>query len=232
MKNKKIMVISAHPDDLDFGCSGTIATLSKDNKICYVICTSGEKGFKNKELTDQEKMDTREKEQRDAAKVVGVSEAVFLRQKDGEVENTPQLRKEIVKQIRIFKPNVLFAQDPAMHKFDNFYRYHPDHRAVAHAVFDAVYPAVGNHLFFPELLKEGHHPHQLEEIYFFGTDSPNYWVDITPVLNLKIRALASHKSQIKDISQVEPFIKERCKAAANGQGMDYAECFRRLPIPP
>ena len=119
-----------------------------------------------------------------------------------------------------------------MHKFDNFYRYHPDHRAVAHAVFDAVYPAVGNHLFFPELLKEGHHPHQLEEIYFFGTDNPNYWVDITPVLNLKIRALASHKSQIKDISQVEPFIKERCKDAAMGQGMDYAECFRRLPIPP
>lgn len=229
-KNKTILVICAHPDDVDFGCSGTLALLSKNNNITYVICTNGEKGNPNN-YPSEELIKTREEEQINAANIIGIKEVLFLRKKDGELENTKEFQKELVKIIRKVKPNIIFTHDPSNHNYDNFYLYHPDHRAVAHAVFDAIYPAVGNRLFFPDLLEQGFPPHKIEEIYFFGTITPNTFIDISSTINKKIQALFCHKSQISHRENFEEYIKERAKNLGKENNLDYAEAFRRLEVP-
>jgi LmbE family N-acetylglucosaminyl deacetylase len=231
VENKRIMVIAAHPDDIDFGCSGAMALWSGKNIIRYVVCTSGEKGLKNYKDRDVSK-DIREKEQMKAAEAAGVKDVLFMREKDGELINNLDFRQKLVKIIRAYKPDILFCPDPAMQKYDNFYLYHPDHRALAHAVFDSVYPAVGNHLFFPELLSEGCTPHQVGSLYFFATENPNIMVDITDAIEIKIKALAVHESQILDANELGKFIKKMAAKAGKRKGMKYAEAFRKLDVPP
>jgi LmbE family N-acetylglucosaminyl deacetylase len=194
---KNFLVISPHPDDIDFMCAGTIAKLvAQGNTVQELIVSDGCKGnhvvgYGGKKLAAQ-----REKEQKAAADVLGVSHVYFMREKDGELENTKQLRKKLVEQIRKLKPNVVISFDPAHANFQNMYASHRDHRQVAEAVFDALYPAVGNSSFFPELLAKGVMPHQVQECWFFGADKPNTVVSITKTREQKVKALECHKSQI------------------------------------
>ena len=227
-KNKtKILAIGAHPDDLDFGCAGTMAKLTRQgNEAVYLIISDGSKGSQKVKVTSGKLAKIRQEEQKKAAKAVGVSEVIFLGIKDGEIENTKFLRKEIVKVIRKTKPDIIFSFDPANFDFDNPYRSHRDHRQAGEAVFDAIYPASGNESFFPELLKQGYKPHQVKEIWFSAGSKPNKIIDITKTIGDKIKALSCHKSQITGMKEIEKMIKDWAARSGKKKGYKYAEAFR------
>jgi LmbE family N-acetylglucosaminyl deacetylase len=227
---ERVMVISPHPDDVDFGCSGTIARWSRLGvDITYVICTSGDKGSDNPVDSDA-LAELREQEQLAAAKVVGVSKVVFLRLKDGELENNREFRRILVRALREHRPDIVLSMDPANNRFENAYVSHSDHRAAALAVFDAIYPAARNRNFFPELLEEGLLPHAVNRMYFFGTAEPNTWIDITETIETKIAALRAHKSQVEEFEDLDAWVRERFGQLGKKKGLAYAEIFRYLSI--
>jgi LmbE family N-acetylglucosaminyl deacetylase len=227
------LVVSAHPDDLDFGCSGTVALWRRaGTRVAYVICTDGDKGGEDPHIPAEVLSDVRRREQRAAAGLVGVAEVYFLGFADGELENNLALRESLVELVRRFKPDVILCQDPANRAFDNAYLSHGDHRAAAEAAFDAVYPAAGSHRFFPRMSSLGLKPHKVREALFFGTHAPNFWVDITSVIEIKIQALLCHRSQVSHPDEVERFIRRRFSEAGEAVGFEYAEPFRRLLLPP
>ncbi len=227
----RALVISAHPDDVDFGCAGTLARWAGEGaEIVYAICTSGEKGSDDPCVTQPELMRIREKEQIAAAEVVGAKEVIFLRKPDGELQASLEFRGELVRIIRQCRPDILLTHDPANRAFDNQYLFHADHRVTGESVFDAAYPAALNRNFFPAQLMEGSHPHAVSTMYFFGTAQPNTWVDIEPTLDLKIKALRCHASQITEPERMEKFVRTWFGAWGQEKGLVYAERFRRLQI--
>ncbi|RMD57490.1 MAG: PIG-L family deacetylase [Nitrospirae bacterium] len=228
---KRVMAIAAHPDDIDFECNATIHLLRKMGKdVTYVICTGGEKGGRSSSLSSYDLIKIREYEQREAALKVGVERVVFLRFKDGEIENNKQLRAKIVEQIRRYKPDVIFAPDPANLTFTNPCISHRDHRIVGEAVFDASYPASGNINYFPEQLLDGLECHEAIGLCFFSTHAPNLYVDISSVIEKKIEALQCHKSQLEHIKELKSIVKERFRRMGQMAGCEYAEAFRWLKI--
>ncbi|MDP2664017.1 MAG: PIG-L deacetylase family protein [bacterium] len=227
---KKILVISPHPDDLDFGCSGTIAGLiEKGNRVSYLIVSDGSKGVHKGAHTSKQLVEVRKKEQKKAARVVGAKEVYFLGLKDGEIEDTKDLRKKLVRYIRQLKPEIIFSFDPANKAFDSFPRYHRDHRKVAEAAFDAIYPASGNKAFFPELIKQGYLPYQPKEAWFFAGNKPDKIVDISKTIGRKIEALSCHQSQITDRKKLEERIREWARRIG-GKRYRYAEGFRIVKL--
>lgn len=230
--SEKVLLISPHPDDVDFGCAGTIAKWTRMGmEVAYVICTSGDKGTDDSDMKPETLIAMREREQRRAAEVVGVKEVTFLRLKDGELENTREFRGVLVKMIRTYRPDVLLSMDPGNTCFENPYVSHSDHRATALALFDAVYPAARNRNFFPEQLAEGLTPHAVDRLFFFATDRPNIWVDITETIDAKIDALRCHESQMRGFDNLEGWVRERFGEMGREKGMGYAEAFRYLEIP-
>ncbi|MDO8529041.1 MAG: PIG-L deacetylase family protein [bacterium] len=230
VKMTKILVFSPHPDDLDFGCSGTIAKWASDGKeITYCILSDGSRGGHILKISDQELAKIREKEQKSAAEILGAKDVIFLREKDGEIQNTKKLRKKLVEVIRKTKPDIILSFDPANCEFENFYRCHRDHRNGAEAVFDAIYPDANNESFFPEIF-EKYPPHQVKEVWFFATNKPNVFVDISKTIEKKLEALRQHKSQIKDWNRVEKMIKDWAKTVGKKSKMKYAEGFRRVKL--
>ena len=235
MDHKKILVIAAHPDDIDFRCAGSIALWSQEGRhVEYLVCTSGEKGFSGSgasALSIDERREIREKEQRAAAETVGAKTVHFLRHTDGELANTAELRRDLVRVMRQVKPDLVISDDPARDAYDSFYGYHSDHRAIGLAAFDALYPAVGNENFFPELLADGFEPHRPKEVFFGSREKMNTWFDITNTFELKTKALACHKSQIADIKELIPRLREWAKETGKEKGYSYAEGFRCLEMP-
>lgn len=229
---ERALVISAHPDDLDFGCSGTVALWTKAGcQVVYVICTNGDKGTEDPSISPEELASIRQREQTSAARLVGVDEVMFLGYEDGELENTPDLRRRLVEAIRRVRPQVVLCQDPGNRAFENVYVSHRDHRQAGEAAFDALYPASGNSGFFPELLSRGLPPHHVEQVFFFGTHAPNHWVDISEVIDLKIQALLCHESQVGQREGLETFIRQRFREIGQAMGFAYAEPFRCISLP-
>ncbi len=227
----RVLVISPHPDDLDFGCAGTLAVWARQGaEIFYTICTSGEKGSDDPAVTPSSLARTREKEQRAAAAVIGAREVAFLRKPDGELQYSLEFRGELVRMIRKYRPGIVISPDPANRAFDNQFLFHSDHRVVGELVFDAVYPAALNRNYYPEQLAAGLSPHAVTEIYFFGTAHPDLWVDIGPTMDLKIQALRCHTSQLQDPQRMEEMVRDWFAEWGREKGMAYAERFRRLPI--
>ena len=223
---KKFLIISPHPDDSDFGAAGTVAKLVQEgNAVEYLIVSDGSKGSHKVGFGGKKLAAVRQKEQKTAAQVVGVKNVTFLGQVDGEIENTKQLRKKLVREIRRIKPDIVVSFDPSSLQFENVFRSHRDHRMVAEAVFDAIYPAAGSASFFPEVLAKGLKPHQIKEVWFYATSFPTKWVDISRTLELKIKALCSHKSQV-DKAEFEELIRKNAEKNAKSKKMKYAECFR------
>ena len=226
---KKFLVFSAHPDDVDFACAGTVAKLVREgNEIAYCILTNGEKGVHNVKQSKHAMVAMREREQRAAATVVGVEKVTFLHHADGGLENTKNVRREVTKVIREIKPDIIIAHDPGNCRFDSFGRFHRDHRIAAEIVFDAVYPAVGSDGFFPELAREGIFPHQIREMWFYGSDRPDLFFDISETIGLKIEALSRHESQIRNREELPHRLHLRAKEAGKEKKMPCAETFRRL----
>ncbi len=224
------MVIVAHPDDPEFSCSGTMARWSKaGTKICYVLCTSGDVGIAKLGMTRQEAAKIREAEQRDACRITGVEEVVFLGEPDGMLVATLELRKKLVREIRRFRPEVVVTGDPTRVWSGDSYINHPDHRAASSAALDAVFPAAGQPNLFEEIRQEGYEAHKPRKVYITTWDEADVFVNITETIDIKIAALRAHKSQMKDWDP-EPRIKEWSASRGKGKEMAFAESFRVITL--
>jgi LmbE family N-acetylglucosaminyl deacetylase len=224
---KRALVISAHPDDSEFGAAGTAYLWARQGwEFYYLVCTDGSKGSEDPQMSPDRLIPLRRKEQREAIKVVGGKEVFFLDFVDGELQYTPELMREAVRYIRRLKPYAVFSHDPNQ-IVRNMFINHPDHRAAGAAALDAVYPLARNRPSFPELLDEGLEPHSVREVYLWTASDVNFEVDITDVLDVKLEALRQHKSQISDFEEM----KERVRNFWQEPDGRYLERFRRIQIP-
>jgi LmbE family N-acetylglucosaminyl deacetylase len=225
----RVMVITAHPDDSEFGAGGTVARFVKEGReVAYCIVTNGNKGSGDRTMTPERLAGIRAEEQRHAARVLGVERVAFLGYPDGEVEDTRDLRRDVAREIRRVRPDLVICQNP--NRTYNLGASHRDHRTVGGVVLDCVYPLARDHLAFPELLPE-FEPHKVREVYVMQWHQPHVVNDITEVMDLKIKALACHASQFADFAAVEARVRQRGKELGAPQGYSYAEAFDRIVIP-
>ena len=226
---KRAMVVVAHPDDAEFGFGGTLAKMVKEGmQLAYVLCTSGDKGTGDPDMTSDRLAVIREQEQRDASAIIGTTDVTFLRYGDGELESTREVIGKIVREIRRFKPDIIFCQDPNNRSRHN----HRDHRMAGQSTFDAVYPFARDHLHFPEHRAEGLETHKVVEIYTTMADDPDVVIDTSDVIDLKIKATLAHQCQILDPEGMEERIRSRTSETAEKNGYKYAEGFRRHTFNP
>lgn len=224
------MVIVAHPDDPEFSCAGTMARWSRaGTRISYIICTSGDVGIAQKGMTRKKASEIREKEQKEAALITGITEIVFLGEPDGMLQPTLELRRKIVREIRRFRPEVVVTSDPTRVWSGNSYINHPDHRAAATAALDATFPAAGQPNLFEEIAEEGYQAHKPRKVYVTSWEEADVYVNIEETIDIKIQALRAHKSQMKDWDP-EPRIKEWAAARGQGKEMAFAESFRVITL--
>ncbi|MPZ50395.1 MAG: PIG-L family deacetylase [Dehalococcoidia bacterium] len=188
-----LMAVMAHPDDIDFGSAGSIAKWCDEGwTVYYVLATSGDKGTHDPDMTRQELAALREEEQRAAARVLGVKDVIFLGYPDGFLQATPELRGQIVRLFRTYKPDVVMTFDGFRPSFN-----HNDHRNIGIAVRDAVYPATRDRLYYPEHATAGLAPeHRVNEMLLTGADKPDYFVDVSAYIEKKADAMLAHHSQI------------------------------------
>jgi LmbE family N-acetylglucosaminyl deacetylase len=227
---KSAMAIVAHPDDIEFTCVGTLARWAKlGAQVTYVICTSGDVGIDEPGMTRDKAAQIREAESLEAAKIAGVQQVVFLREPDGLLQPTLELRKKLVREIRRYRPEVIVTGDPTIVWSGEDYINHPDHRAAALAALDATFPAAGQPNLFEELEEEGLKAHKPRKVYANVWDKPSVFINIDETINIKVAALRAHKSQMKDWDP-EPMIKEWASDYAKGKEMLYAEGFRVVTL--
>jgi LmbE family N-acetylglucosaminyl deacetylase len=215
------MVVVAHPDDAEFTVAGTAAAWAKAGcRVIYVLCTDGNAGSIDPDMDPQELARIRRAEQRAACSTLGVSEVVFLGYDDGQLEPTLELRRELVRAIRQYKPEVVISWDPTR-VLDGDYINHPDHRAAAQAALDAAVPASAMPLLWPEVGPM----HRVRQVYVYDHDQPNTWVDITETIGQKIAALRQHVSQMGDWDPTE-MIEQWSAEAGKEKGLAHAESYR------
>ncbi len=224
---ERALVVAAHPDDAEFGCSGTVAKWARAGaEVYYVLCTDGGKGTSNREITSEALARIRAQEQQEACNILGVKDLVMLGYPDGELEDTREFRGHIVRAIRQFRPDVVITSNPFHHNTFS----HRDHRVAGLVTMDAMFPYARDHLHYPELLKEGLEPHKAGSILFWGSETPNTYIDITETIDLKLKALAAHRSQLppENFSNIEKMVRERARENGAKLGVEYAEAFRRI----
>ncbi len=227
----RAMVIFAHPDDAEIGSGGVIGKWVKAGcEVTYVLCTNGDAGTADRDLTPAELARKRAHEQRAAADFMGVRHLEMLGYPDGRLEDTREFLGDVVKAIRQHRPHSVFVHDPyRIHGFQ-----HRDHRKAGLVTTDAVYPYARDHLHFPEhITRDGLEPHKVRELWYWGMDEPNVIVDVTDSIDRQIAALVRHESQVPGFNvPAGSTIGDRVKKAAaeHGQphGMTYAAVFRRL----
>jgi LmbE family N-acetylglucosaminyl deacetylase len=228
----RILVIAAHPDDVDFGVAGTIAGWTDAGlEVSYCIVTNGDAGGSDLSVSRADMAVIRQAEQTAAAKQVGVHDLHFLGYPDGRVESTIGLRRDLARVIRLLRPDRVVCQSPER----NYLRMgvsHPDHRAVGDAALDAVYPDARNPFAFPELLTdEKLAPWTVREVWIAGSPEPNHYVDITDTFGRKVAALRSHVTQIKDPDGLETMLRGWLSRSAEQGGLPegrLAEAFQVL----
>lgn len=232
---QRVLVVQAHPDDVEFSCGATIAKWARGGaEIYYCSITSGDKGSKDPELFGEKLSATREAEQRAAAAVLGVRDIIFLNYRDAELEPTLELRRDITRVIRQIRPTAFLCQDPTQRFRDSSYINHPDHVAAGNAALAAVFPSCRDRHTFPELLAEGLEPINVPHVYVYGTNEPNCWVDISETFETKLEALRSHVSQVG--TDFAARVRQWAEAAAASHpdaatnGITLAESFRYLHI--
>ena len=224
-----ILVILAHPDDPEFFCGATLARWARaGHHITYQLLTCGDKGFNEStpvEMTPDLLCAIRHQEQHAAAKVIGVDAVHFMDTPDGYLIPDLHMRREIVRVIRKFKPDILVTCDP-QNLFATYNINHPDHRAAGQVVMDAVFPAAGSPVFFPELLTEGYEPHMPKEIWCSLTMQPNVKIDVTETWQTKLEAILEHKSQVANVDKFLERMKSRCTEDSSEENPRYEENFR------
>jgi len=225
------MVIVAHPDDADFGPAATAALWIDQGSVGWLVCcTSGDQGGEDSEQDPLELAAIREREQRDAARVVGYEGVSFLHQPDGALVNDLALRELLVREIRSFRPDAVLAMDPEVIFHGDRFVNHSDHRAAGSAAVDAVYPAARNPMAFPWLTRSGLTKHIVRRLYLFWSNTPSAWIDVGATLGRKVDALAAHASQIRDLGALEERIRAWAREEGARLGVEAAEAFRVIII--
>lgn len=226
---QKILAILAHPDDPEFFCGATLARwASQGHEITYCLLTRGDKGAREADTDPLELGRRREIEQQGAANCLGVKRVFYLDFLDGTLIPDMASREAVTRVIRQEKPDILITCDPTQLFGDNSIN-HPDHRYVGQIVIDAVFPAAGNPLFFPHLLKEEHlEPHSVNEVWMTVTGTPNTVVEVSETWEKKIEALRCHVSQIGDMDGLVTRMRGRHTSDSTLEAPRYEEKFRRL----
>lgn len=195
----RVLVVMAHPDDAEFICGGTIAKwAAAGSYVVMALGTRGDKGSSDPEISSEKLMEIREREQHEAARILGAKEVEFLDFRDAELVADLRLREAITRLIRKHRPDALICQDPTARWSGQDYIQHPDHLAMGEASLAAVFPSARDPLTFPQLLADGLRPHKTAEVYLAAARESDVWIDITGSFDTKIAALKAHKSQIKD----------------------------------
>jgi LmbE family N-acetylglucosaminyl deacetylase len=226
---ERVLVIVAHPDDIEFGVAGSISRwVNEGAEVTYCIITDGAAGSNEPGIDPAELAEQRREEQIGAARAVGVEDVRFLGYSDGLLEPTIELRRELTRLIREVRPERVICQDPTTVFVRGDYVNHPDHRAAGEAAIYAVFPSAGTRPIFPELLDEGYRPHDVKELYMTLTLKPDVAVDISGTIERKLEALLCHESQ------VGPDAADRVRGwnaeAGEEVGYGYAEVFRVMRL--
>ena len=223
-----VLVVTPHPDDAEYGVAGTVARWTNEGRtVGYVVCTNGDKGTSDREVKPENLIKIREKEQIAAANLLGVKEVIFLGYPDQGLEETPRFRKDIVKQIRRFRPETVVTADPYRR-----YIWHRDHRITGRVTLDAVFPYARDHLSYPDLLEEGLEPHKVKEVLLWASENINHRLDITDTFPLKLNALREHKSQVGHIprQELEGYLRGRAIQLSEAESFQLAEGFHREEV--
>ena len=224
------MVVVAHADDAEFGCAGTVVKWCRQGmEVVYVICTDGSKGSSDPDMTPGRLAEIRRNEQTAAGKVLGLKEVVFLGYEDSMLQPSLELRRDIVKEIRRHKPDILICQSPVRSFEGTRYMGHPDHMAAGEAALSAVFPAARDRLTFPELLNQGLEPHKVREVLIVGAPDPDKWIDVSDHMDLAAEALKQHVSQVGDRDSANWMTEWREKTGQH-HGMKYAEAFKHFHL--
>jgi len=256
MKNKVILAVGAHPDDMEFGASGTVAKwIDAGATGYYLICTDGSRGASDPKMTHDRLARIRKQEQIDACKILGVKKAFFLNHTDTQLVADIILKEEIVRIIRTLRPNIVITMDPTFYYSSNFFNgsgfvNHTDHRAASIATMDACFPLSRDRLTFLEHEKEGLKPYKVEELLFVsldrvasnatgtfdsaarrGFEKKDFLVDITKTFSKKIKALSLHKSQFDNFKEIEERVTKRARMFGKSKGCKFAENFIHIRLP-
>jgi|TARA_B100001105_G_scaffold18419_1_gene13420 LmbE family N-acetylglucosaminyl deacetylase len=226
----KAMIVVAHPDDAEYGCSGTAAKwCSQGWEVVYVMCTDGSKGSDDPNMTPEKLTTIRYKEQEDAAKILGLKTVEFLGYPDAYLTPSLELRKDITRQIRKHKPDILICQAPFRTLGQHYGSAHPDHLAAGEASLASVYPTARDRLTFPELLNEGYEPHKVREVWVMSREDADHFNSISEEsMQIAVKALAAHKSQVSEDGI--RWTLERKKEYAKEFDADYVESFKTFVL--
>jgi LmbE family N-acetylglucosaminyl deacetylase len=222
---RRALVIGAHPDDNEFGAGATVAKLAAQGwEITFIIVTNGNKGSHDPDMSTYRLSELREVEQREAARHLGVSRVIFLRNNDGELEPTPSLRAELALYIRHLKPHSVFTHDPWKH-----YMWHPDHRAVGFAVIEGIVSS-RDHLFMPGLGQIGVGVWRPEVLFLWGAEQPDYYEDVSGFVDQKIAALHEHHTQLDENKEWDGRVRARMAELGKEHGFEAAEGFKKMSV--
>ncbi len=228
---KRAMSIHAHPDDQEFTVGGTLAKWARAGCEIVTVCiTSGGAGsnkYTPPDMTREALVSIREDEQREAGRILGVKDTIFLDYEDGMLEPSIALRRELTRLIRRHRPEAVLTGDPTVRYYGTTYMNHPDHRVAADVALDAVFPSAGTRLIFPELLAEGLEPHEVRQVYIHGAERPDTYVDIAETLDVKLAALRAHKSQMGEWDPAE-MITQWAADQGRRRKLKAAESYRRM----
>ncbi len=235
--NKVAMVVTAHPDDAEWGCSGSVAKWTRLGwDVVYVLCTDGSKGTEDRDISSEKLSKIREEEQRNAGKILGLKAIEFLGYPDGYLEPSLDVRRDISREIRKYKPSVLITTNPKRDLLSGNYLGHPDHFAAGEAALSAVFPSARDHLTFPELLEEGLEPHKVKQVWInmFNMGNNNSNLFFNPLekkdVELATNALLAHVSQISDPDRAKEYMSSRRQEVGQICGTDFAEAFAKFEL--
>ena len=228
---ERVLVVAAHPDDIEFGAAGTVARwVGEGAQVHYLLMTRGDKGSDDRAADPAAIARTREMEQRAAAAEIGVTGVDFLDEPDGQVEPSLRLRERVTFAIRSFQPEVVMTHDPTVVFVNNEWVNHPDHRAVGQVTVDAVFPTARDPLNFREHLDQGVEAWKVAELFLWSTNEANQIVDIGATIDRKIAALSHHASQFHDFGETARWLRRRAEELGERTGYRAAEGFRRVVL--
>jgi LmbE family N-acetylglucosaminyl deacetylase len=228
---ERVLVVAAHPDDIEFGAAGTVARwIAEGTEARYLLFTRGDKGSDDARTDPAALAALREREQRAAADEVGVAGVDFLDEPDGQVEASLRLRERVTYAIRAFRPEIVMSHDPTVLFVNNEWVNHPDHRAVGQVTVDAVFPTARDPLNFPEHIAGGLAAWKVAELYLWSTNEANQIVDVGETLDRKIQALAHHASQFREFGETARWLRRRAEELGERAGYRAAEGFRRVML--
>jgi LmbE family N-acetylglucosaminyl deacetylase len=232
---ERILVVTAHPDDVDFGVSGSVATWVKAGiEVAYCVVTDGDAGGSDRSISRSDVAVLRREEQRAAAAEVGVSDVEFLGYPDGRLSPSIELRRDISRQIRRFQPQRLVCQSPERW-WERLGASHPDHLAAGEASVCSVFPDARNPFAHPELLDEGLEPYSVAELWMMAAPKANIAVDITDTFDRKIAALRRHRSQVGEGEWLDERLRTWAQASGRQAGLRegrMAELFQVVVVIP